>query len=68
MAVKDNWQQQIYDLQAQLKKASDLATDLNSRLVKAEADTKTMTSKVEALEKKVAELDLSCLLYTSRCV
>lgn len=66
VAVKDNWQQQIYDLQAQLKKASDLATDLNNRLVKAEADTKTMTSKVEALEKKVAELDNPDNIVVSR--
>lgn len=66
VAVKDNWQQQIYDLQAQLKKASDLATDLNNRLVKAEADTKTMTAKVEALEKKVAELDSPDNIVVSR--
>ena len=66
VAVKDNWQQQIYDLQAQLKKASDLATDLNNRLVKAEADTKTMTTKVEALEKKVAELDSPDNIVVSR--
>ena len=66
VAVKDKWQQQIYDLQAQLKKASDLATDLNNRLVKAEADTKTMTSKVEALEKKVAELDNPDNIVVSR--
>lgn len=66
VAVKDNWQQQIYDLQAQLKKASDLATDLNNRLVKAEADTKTMTTKVEALEKKVAELDNPDNIVVSR--
>ena len=66
VAVKDKWQQQIYDLQAQLKKASDLATDLNNRLVKAEADTKTMTAKVEALEKKVSELDNKDNIVVSR--
>lgn len=66
IAVKDKWQQQIYTLQDQLKSASDLATDLNSRLVKAEADTKTMTSKVEALEKKVAELDNPDNIVVSR--
>lgn len=56
VAVRDKWDQQIYGLQDQLKKASDLATQLQAQLAKNDADTKALNKKVEDLNKKVSEL------------
>jgi hypothetical protein len=56
VAVRDKWDQQIYGLQDQLKKASDLATQLQAQLSKNDADTKALNKKVEDLNKKVGEL------------
>lgn len=66
VAVRDKWDQQIYSLQDQLKKATDLANTLNDRLVKSENSTKTLTAQVEALNKKVAELDNQDNIVVSR--
>lgn len=66
VAVRDKWDQQIYSLQDQLKKATDLANTLNDRLVKSENSTKTLTAQVEALNKKVAELDSPDNIVVSR--
>lgn len=66
VAVRDNWPGQIYSLQDQLKKATDLVNTLNDRLVKSENSTKTLTAQVEALNKKVAELDSPDNIVVSR--
>lgn len=66
VAVKDNWQQQIYTLQKQFADATKLANDLQARLVASENTTKALTEKVEALNKKVAELDNPDNIVVSR--
>ena len=66
VARQDRWDLQIYSLQDQLKKATDLANTLNERLVKSENSTKTLTAQVEALNKKVAELDSPDNIVVSR--
>lgn len=66
VARRDRWDNQIYSLQDQLKKATDLANTLNDRLVKSENSTKTLTAQVEALNKKVAELDSPDNIVVSR--
>ena len=66
VAVKDNWQQQIYTLQKQFADATKLANELQARLVASENTTKALTEKVDALNKKVAELDSPDNLVVSR--
>lgn len=66
VAVKDNWQQQIYTLQKQFADATKIANDLQARLVASENTTKALTEKVEALNKKVAELDSPDNIVVSR--
>jgi hypothetical protein len=66
VAVKDNWQQQIYTLQKQFADATKLANDLQARLVASENTTKALTEKVDALNKKVAELDSPDNIVVSR--
>lgn len=66
VAVRDNWQQQIYTLQKQFADATKLANDLQARLVASENTTKALTEKVEALNKKVAELDSPDNIVVSR--
>lgn len=66
VAVKDNWQQQIYTLQKQFADATKIANDLQARLVASENTTKALTEKVEALNKKVAELDNPDNIVVSR--
>lgn len=66
VAVRDNWQQQIYTLQKQFADATKLANDLQARLVASENTTKALTEKVDALNKKVAELDSPDNIVVSR--
>ena len=66
VAVKDNWQQQIYTLQKQFADATKLANELQARLVASENTTKALTEKVDALNKKVAELDSPDNIVVSR--
>jgi len=66
VAVRDNWQQQIYTLQKQFADATKLANDLQARLVASENTTKALTEKVDALNKKVTELDSPDNIVVSR--
>lgn len=66
VARRDRWDNQIYTLQDQLKKATDLVNALNDRLVKSENTTKALTEKVDQLNAKVAELDSPDNLVVSR--
>lgn len=66
VARRDRWDNQIYTLQDQLKKATDLVNTLNDRLVKSENTTKALTEKVDKLNAKVADLDNPDNLVVSR--
>jgi len=66
IARRDRWDLQIYSLQDQLKKATDLVNTLNDRLVKSENTTKALTEKVDKLNAKVAELDNPDNIVVSR--
>lgn len=66
VARRDRWDLQIYSLQDQLKKATDLVNTLNDRLVKSENSTKALTEKVDKLNAKVAELDNPDNIVVSR--
>lgn len=66
VARRDRWDNQIYSLQDQLKKATDLVNALNDRLVKSENITKALTDKVDKLNAKVAELDSPDNIVVSR--
>jgi len=66
IARRDRWDLQIYSLQDQLKKATDLVNTLNDRLVKSENTTKALTEKVDKLNAKVAELDSPDNIVVSR--
>lgn len=57
VAIRDNWEGQIKTLQKQFADATKVANDLQARLVASENTTKGLSEKVDALNKKVAELD-----------
>lgn len=56
VARRDSWDKQIYTLQKQFADATKVAQELQARLEASDNTTKTLSKKVEDLEKKVGEL------------
>lgn len=66
VAVRDNWQGQITTLQKQFADATKVATELQTRLAASDNTTKALTEKVDALNKRVTELDNPDNIVVSR--